>query len=106
MKQIVRNAHIKEPREAVCKILGKKYPRDVEDFANSKLGGEFDPGRASKRMKIETPVTWETELSAKGNKAETWEQLVERKQLPFMAMVRNLRNMIVTGVDPKVHQLN
>ena len=57
MKQVVRYAHIKEPRETVFKIIGKKYPRDPQDFADSKLEGEFSEAKASKRMKIETPVT-------------------------------------------------
>lgn len=42
---------------------------------------------------LQTPYTWETELSAKGNKAEVWEQLINSKKLPYMAMLRNLRNI-------------
>ena len=58
---------------------------------------------ASKRMKIPTPVTWETQLSEKGNSADNWEELIRSRKLPFMAMLRNLRNMLITGVDPEVH---
>lgn len=47
---------------------------------------------------LETPITWETELSAKGNKKEVWEGLIEGKKLGYMAMLRNLRNII--NADP------
>lgn len=41
-----------------------------------------------------TATRWETELSAKGNNKETWESLIENNQLGYMAMLRNLRNII------------
>lgn len=50
---------------------------------------------------LETPYTWETELSAKGNKSEVWEELIESGRLPYMAMLRNLRNMLNAKVDSK-----
>lgn len=49
--------------------------------------------------KLETPVTWETELSAKGNKKEVWENLIEGKHLGGMACLRNLRNILQAGVS-------
>lgn len=39
--------------------------------------------------------TWETVISKFGNKPEVWDAL----SLPFMAMLRNLRNMIECGAD-------
>ena len=51
-------------------------------------------------MKIPTPVTWETELSERGNLAEVWEKLIHsRSGLPYMALLRNLRNIIKAGVN-------
>jgi hypothetical protein len=45
-----------------------------------------------------TRVTgWETELSAHGNTTETWERLLDKDQVPYMAMLRNMRNMIEAG---------
>ena len=32
--------------------------------------------RAGKRMKLKTPETWETQVSLKGNKATTWQDLL------------------------------
>lgn len=55
-------------------------------------------------MQLPVPETWETLLSAKGNKAETWEELIDHRKLPFMAMLRNLRNLILTGVEYKYHR--
>lgn len=43
---------------------------------------------------LETPYTWETELSAKGNNAETWEALIDSGKVGYMATLRNLRNII------------
>lgn len=43
---------------------------------------------------LETPYTWETELSEKGNTREAWEQLIESGKVGYMALLRNLRNII------------
>jgi hypothetical protein len=39
-------------------------------------------------------VRWETELSAHGNNKGTWERLIEENKLGYMAMLRNLRNIL------------
>jgi len=103
MKQMIRLLHISEPVDHVMCILGKRYPSNEQDFQRSKLTGKFDPQRAGKRMKLPVPETWETLVSAKGNKAETWEELIDHKKLPFMAMLRNLRNLILAGVSHRHH---
>lgn len=46
-----------------------------------------------------TATRWETELSAKGNNKKTWESLIENNQLGYMAMLRNLRNIINAKPD-------
>lgn len=55
-------------------------------------------------MKLATPYTWEAVLSRDGNTAESWEQLIESGRLPFMAMVRNVRNFLRAGVSPRHHK--
>ena len=107
MKRLVRLCHLKEPAEAVCAIIGVRYPASEEEFKATSLAqtGTFNPEQAGKRMKIPTPVTWETELSAKGNSALVWEDLIKAGKLPFMAMLRNLRNLIITGVDRETHEI-
>jgi hypothetical protein len=62
---------------------------------------------------LETPYTWETELSALGqtkfaskqDKAEAfrvkWEELILSEKLGYMALLRNLRNIIESNVSVK-----
>lgn len=48
--------------------------------------------------KLQPAYTWETELSAKGNTKETWEELIASNRVGYMALLRNLRNII--NADP------
>ena len=62
--------------------------------------------------KLTVPYTWETELSALGQKKydneqdrkdafrEKWEELISSRKVGYMALLRNLRNMLVSGVSP------
>lgn len=43
---------------------------------------------------LETPETWETQLSANGNNKETWEKLIDSGKVGYMALMRNLRNIL------------
>ncbi|XP_030220277.1 telomerase protein component 1 [Gadus morhua] len=104
MKKMIARLHIKEPAQHVMAVLGKKYPASAKQFIHSGLKGEWDRKKAGLRMKLEQPVTWERLLSQQGNKAATWEQLIDSKALPFMAMLRNLRNMITQGISEQHHQ--
>lgn len=59
---------------------------------------------------LETPYTWETQLSQNGQLSVTerktpaalWTELVGSGQLGYMAMLRNLRNIIQAGVSDEV----
>ena len=48
---------------------------------------------------LEIPYTWETELSAHGNTAEVWNELIDSGKVGYMALLRNLRNIIKSGAD-------
>lgn len=48
---------------------------------------------------LETPYTWETELSARGNTKEVWDELIASGRVGYMALLRNLRNIIKCGAD-------
>ena len=62
--------------------------------------------------KLSVPYTWETELSALGQVKydneqdrkdafrEKWEELIISRKVGYMALLRNLRNMLVSGVSP------
>ena len=49
--------------------------------------------------RLETPLTWETELSAHGNNKETWEKLIDSGKVGYMALLRNLRNILQVNPD-------
>jgi telomerase protein component 1 len=104
LKQIIPKVHISQPVYHVMCLLGKKYPETPEDFRRSGLPGIWDQDRANKRMKLATPETWETQISLRGNKAHVWEELIDHKKLPFMAMLRNLRNLLIAGISKRHHQ--
>lgn len=40
------------------------------------------------------PETWETQLSANGNNRETWEKLIDGGKIGYMALLRNLNNIL------------
>ena len=51
---------------------------------------------------LESPDTWEVALSAGKDKRENFERLLCEGKLGGMAVLRNLRLMLATGVDPNV----
>ncbi len=48
---------------------------------------------------LETPYTWETELSKGGDKKVAWEALIDSGKLGYMALLRNLRNIVAAKVS-------
>jgi 60 kDa SS-A/Ro ribonucleoprotein len=48
---------------------------------------------------LESPDTWEVALSGGADKRETFERLLRENKLGYMALLRNLRNMVQAGVD-------
>lgn len=54
-------------------------------------------GKVAHNM-LETPDTWEVELSAGADKRATFERLIEERKLGAMALLRNLRGMLEAGV--------
>ena len=47
---------------------------------------------------LQIPYTWESELSVKGNTKEVWEELIDSGKVGYMALLRNLRNIL--SVEP------
>jgi hypothetical protein len=56
--------------------LLSRYPSTLEEFYKCRLPDTWEEEKAGKRMKLPTPETWETQVSLKGNKAATWEDLL------------------------------
>ena len=97
MKDLVGLLHIK-PTKLTSAIIGAKYPKTKEEFEKKFGEGGFDESLAGKRMHIATPVTWETQLSTKGNNVEIWSELISNNKVPYLASIRNLRNIVLSGV--------
>ncbi|KAK6467642.1 telomerase protein component 1 isoform X1 [Huso huso] len=104
MKKLIQKLHIKEPAHLVMGLLGRRYPSDLQAYFRSGLSGPWDSRRAGQRMKLQQPETWERSLCEQGNEAGAWEDLIDKKKLPFMAMLRNLRNMISVGISEAHHR--
>lgn len=51
---------------------------------------------------LESPDTWEVQLSAGKDKKETWERLISENKLGALALLRNLRNMKDAKVSDNV----
>lgn len=53
---------------------------------------------------LATPETWETKISASKSeeeKAKNWREMVEQDKLGYLALIRNLRNILNSDVDMK-----
>ncbi|KAM6202580.1 telomerase protein component 1 [Rhynchocyon petersi] len=105
LKKLVQRLHIREPAQHVQALLGYRYPSNIQLFSQSHLPGPWDSSRAGKRMKLSQPETWERMLSLQGNKASVWEELIDNGKLPFMAMLRNLCNLLRVGISAQHHEL-
>lgn len=53
-------------------------------------------------QELQTPDTWEVELSAGKNKKEVFERLIKENKLGYLALLRNLRNMSDAECDPDI----
>lgn len=75
--------------------------KDLLCLAHPKAMNEEQSGMFKRLLedKLQTPVTWETQLSARGNSKEVWEELINNRKLGYMAMLRNLRNIIKADVS-------
>lgn len=75
--------------------------RDVLRITHIKPKNNREQELFNKIMNDTLPIAtrWETELSAKGNNKETWESLIENNQVGYMAMLRNLRNILNANPD-------
>ncbi len=62
-----------------------------------------------KESTLKVPYTWETELTKAGqegrDKGEVWEELIKSGKLGYMALLRNLRNFLITGVSKEGLQM-
>jgi len=88
----------KYDRESAVKL------RDVLFLCHAKPKDEAQATLWKKLVEntLEPPDTWEVALSAGKDKRENFERLLREGQLGGMAVLRNLRLMLASGVDPKL----
>jgi len=109
----------KQIRKGVASAFSKfdeyqfaKYNRDYEITLRDALRicrpkpvdkGQSDLFRKVKDGDLEVPFTWETILSKPDgrSKKQKWESLIESKKVGYMALLRNLRNILDAGVSEK-----
>ncbi|XP_056384559.1 telomerase protein component 1 [Hyla sarda] len=103
MKSLIKRLHISKPANHIMSLLGCRYPKDLNSFSRSGLEGPWQSHLSGQRMKLKQPETWERELSQKGNTGPVWEGLLDNHKVPFMALLRNLRNLIRAGISKKHH---
>lgn len=75
--------------------------RDVMFLAhpNPVDGRQAEAFKALAENRLDPPDTWEVALSGGADKAETFTRLLATGKLGYMALLRNLRNMVDAGVD-------
>ncbi|HET8922094.1 MAG TPA: TROVE domain-containing protein [Candidatus Acidoferrum sp.] len=88
----------KYDRESVVKL------RDVLFLCHAKPKDEAQAALWKKLVEntLESPDTWEVALSAGKDKRENFERLLREGKLGGLAVLRNLRLMLASGVDPKL----
>ena len=85
----------KYDREGAIKL------RDVLRIARPKPDDPVESSlwqRVVKRV-LAVPDTWEIALTRGADKKETFTRLLQERKLGFLALLRNLRNMVSAGVD-------
>ncbi len=75
--------------------------RDVLFLSHAKPEDEGLYKRVADRA-LKSPDTWEVGLSKGGDKKETFTRLLSEQKLGYMAVLRNLRNMVEAGVDEQL----
>lgn len=78
---------------------GKVTLRDILRLAHPAPGNSQTLFNKIMNDSLETPYTWETQLSQRGNSTAVWEELIDSQKVPYMATLRNLRNIVQANVS-------
>jgi 60 kDa SS-A/Ro ribonucleoprotein len=81
--------------QRIARLVNKDFYPEETKGAHFKVKEMYGLGEY---QKLDTPDTWETQLSAGKDKRETFERLISEKKLGALALLRNLRNMIEAKV--------
>lgn len=99
LKKAIALAFIKFNEYQIAKYNGGNKSvkfKDILKLTHAKPMNEEQDKLFREIMEDSLPIAerWETELSEKGNTKEVWESLIANNKLGYMAMLRNLRNII------------
>jgi 60 kDa SS-A/Ro ribonucleoprotein len=94
-------AHVKGKDQAndmlIARAVNKNYFPDNTKSSHFPIREMFVT--PDEKPGLQTPDTWETNLSAGADKKDTFERLLNEQKLPYFALIRNLRNMAEAGCD-------
>ena len=104
LKKGINDAFARFDEYALAKYKGEQNKlkmRDIPRICHPKpiSSQQSDLWKRLIAGELQTPYTWETELSAKGNTKEVWEELIDSGKVGYMALLRNLRNIINASPD-------
>ena len=87
---------------AKYKGVGKKMKmKDILNICHPapKSKAQSDMWKRCLEDRLAVPYTWEVELSKRGNTKEVWEELIDSGKVGYMALLRNLRNILQANPD-------
>lgn len=87
----------KEQGRLLARLGNKTYFPAATKSSGFRVLDEYE--LREERPGLETPDTWETQLSAGKDKKQTFERLMAENKLGALALLRNLRGMIDAGVN-------
>lgn len=67
--------------------------------AKPKAAEQAETWKKLAAKELDSPDTWEVALSGGADKRETFERLLKSGKLGYLALLRNLRNMVESGAD-------
>jgi len=104
LKKGINDTIIRFDEYALSKYKGEKNTLKMRDILRichptPKNAEQSEMWKRCIAKELNKAFTWETELSAGGNNKGTWEKLIDSGKVGYMALLRNLRNIISATPD-------
>ncbi|MCL1795128.1 MAG: TROVE domain-containing protein [Oscillospiraceae bacterium] len=104
LKKGINEAFARQDEYTLAKYKGEQNSLKMRDLPRichpvPQNGEQSDLWKRLIAGELATPYTWETELSAKGNTKEVWADLINSGKVGYMALLRNLRNILNAAPD-------
>lgn len=101
LKEAVRNMLGTFDAYKLAKYKGKSSDVNLYDIVNMSHAKSAHIDSLMKGT-LESADTWEKELSENGNNKESWTRLIKKGKLGALGLVRNLRNILQSGVESSI----